>query len=498
MNAHHLTADEIRTALACIQAGCECKRKDERRHVHCPAHDDEHPSLSVAEGVDGKVLVKCHAGCRQEDVVEALQQRGLWPTGKRTSRNGQSGSRTRGEGGSHSPPATPATAQHLNGCTLERYADSKRLPTRFLRDLGLSDMSYMGSPTLRIPYRGPDGTEAAVRFRVQLAGDERFRWRSGSKPFLYGLWRLDRARRAGYVVLCEGESDCHTLWYHDIPAIGLPGAGLWKEEWSSCFDGIPEIYVIEEPDKGGEAVRKWLALSRIRDRVRLVRLGDAKDPSGLYLIGPDDFCARFQTALEKAVLWKDIAQAEVEDAMAAVWEQCRDLAQQPDILRRFSRALARSGFIGMKRAAKLVYLIVVSRFLDHPISAAVKGPSSAGKSFLVEKTLAFFPEDAYYALSGMSERLLAYDDEPLSHRILVVYEANGAQGEYASYFLRSLLSEGRLRYKTVEKTPNGMTPRLIEREGPTGFLTTTTRISLHEENETRLLEIPVRDDPKQT
>jgi putative DNA primase/helicase len=44
----------------------------------CPAHDDHHPSLSVAETRDLKTLVKCWSGCRQDDVIDALRRRGLW------------------------------------------------------------------------------------------------------------------------------------------------------------------------------------------------------------------------------------------------------------------------------------------------------------------------------------------------------------------------------------------------------------------------------------
>ena len=40
--------------------------------AHCPAHDDEHPSLSIAEGDDGRCLLKCHAGCSPEDIVHAI------------------------------------------------------------------------------------------------------------------------------------------------------------------------------------------------------------------------------------------------------------------------------------------------------------------------------------------------------------------------------------------------------------------------------------------
>ena len=47
----------------------------------CPAHDDKNPSLQVTEGSNGKPLFKCFAGCTQQDVLEALRQRGLWSGG---------------------------------------------------------------------------------------------------------------------------------------------------------------------------------------------------------------------------------------------------------------------------------------------------------------------------------------------------------------------------------------------------------------------------------
>ena len=47
--------------------------------ARCPAHDDRTPSLSIGDAGDGKVLVRCHAGCDQERVISALRSRGLWP-----------------------------------------------------------------------------------------------------------------------------------------------------------------------------------------------------------------------------------------------------------------------------------------------------------------------------------------------------------------------------------------------------------------------------------
>ncbi len=44
----------------------------------CPAHDDgKNPSLSIKDGEKG-VVVKCHAGCDQRAVIDALRDRHLW------------------------------------------------------------------------------------------------------------------------------------------------------------------------------------------------------------------------------------------------------------------------------------------------------------------------------------------------------------------------------------------------------------------------------------
>ena len=67
-----------------------------------------------------------------------------------------------------------------------------------------------------------------------------------------------------------------------------------------------------------------------------------------------------------------------------------------------------------------------------------------------------------------------------------------------SYLMRSLLSEGRISYDTVEVTEVGIKPKHIEREGPTGLITTTTENSLHPENETRYFSVEVDDTPNQT
>lgn len=223
-----------------------------------------------------------------------------------------------------------------------------------------------------------------------------------------------------------------------------------------------------------------------------------KDVSALHIADPERFAARWQAAMDAAVPLDDVLRAEADAARREAWATCEGLARELHILDKVADTVREAGLVGEERAVKLLYLAIISRFLDRPISIVVKGPSSGGKSYTVERSLAFFPPEAYYALSAMSERALAYDDEPLKHRTLVVYEAAGMAGETASYLMRSLLSEGCVRYVTVEKTKEGLRSRLIEREGPTGLIVTTTAARLHPENETRMFSLTVTDTREQT
>jgi putative DNA primase/helicase len=68
-----ICAAELSHALGGRKVGSQWKAR-------CPAHDDRTPSLSICEGDDGKVLVHCHAGCEQKQVIAALRDRGLWAT----------------------------------------------------------------------------------------------------------------------------------------------------------------------------------------------------------------------------------------------------------------------------------------------------------------------------------------------------------------------------------------------------------------------------------
>src|SRR3981081_972972 len=66
-----MTAQEIAKALG-------GKKSGKGYSCRCPAHNDKNPSLSVFDAGDGRVLFKCHAGCSQVAVMDALRDLGLF------------------------------------------------------------------------------------------------------------------------------------------------------------------------------------------------------------------------------------------------------------------------------------------------------------------------------------------------------------------------------------------------------------------------------------
>src|SRR5262245_57891306 len=71
-----------------------------------------------------------------------------------------------------------------------------------------------------------------------------------------------------------------------------------------------------------------------------------------------------------------------------------DLISCHDILGRFGREVENAGLVGEATNAKILYLALTSRLFERPVSIAIKGVSSVGKSFTVEQILKFFPPAA--------------------------------------------------------------------------------------------------------
>jgi DNA-binding transcriptional ArsR family regulator len=248
-------------------------KRNGERHVlaHCPAHDDQNASLSLTEKADGTLLWKCFAGCSQEAVRRELERlAGM----ERETAHPIPPSR-RGE--------TRETAEPLCTFGIAELADAKRLDAEKLRAWGLTDLPDGG---IEIPYRDTNGNTVAIRYRLALYGANRFRWRQGDTPCLYGLWRLDDWELGSDLYLCEGETDALTLWHAGLPALGIPGATAWKPEWWRNLWEFGRIVIIPDADKAGEQMTERLVATcpdHLRERVQVLRLPESvKDANELW------------------------------------------------------------------------------------------------------------------------------------------------------------------------------------------------------------------------
>lgn len=260
--------------------------------ARCPAHDDRNPSLSVWLDDEGRVGVKCHAGCDTNAVLAALglTRQEVWPARRVDGapdfpRDGREFPTVAGNGKQRNAPPP-------SGLTLAQLAAAKQLPAECLRALGLADDHFAGRPAVRIPYLDAAGKPLATRYRVGLEGD-RFRWAKGDKAVPYGLERLAAAREAGWLLVVEGESDCWTLWHAGLPALGIPGKGAWKDEWAAHLTGLA-VYVWQEPDAADFSARLGKRLPEARV---IVAPAGIKDPSEAHLQGKD--LAAFLAALRQ-------------------------------------------------------------------------------------------------------------------------------------------------------------------------------------------------------
>jgi phage/plasmid primase-like uncharacterized protein len=180
-------------------------------------------------------------------------------------------------------------------------------------------------------------------------------------------------------------------------------------------------------------------------------------------------------------------------------QAARDIIDCEDVLDAFLRA-SDPGIAGEETVRKMLYLTATTRLFAKPMSAALKGPSSVGKSHTRDYVLRFFPPEDVIQFTSLTEKALYYFPGEFSHKILSLGEAgNPEEQTFQDLIVRQLMSEGVLRHLMTAKQPDGsLETMVIEKRGPVCFLVTTTRTTLHEENETRMLSLENDDSARQT
>ena len=206
----------------------------------CPAHDDRHQSLSIAEGDNRGIVVKCFAGCTAEQIASAV--------GLRLS--------------------------DLMPETRERKPAQRIVAT--------------------YPYRGADGALLfeVVRYEPKTFRQRRpdgksgWKWGRGDAPVMpYRLPELLAADASETVFICEGEKDVESLTTLGSVATTTPGgAEGWNADCSRFFSDR-RVVVLPDNDEPGRKYALAVALSlhgkakslRVVALPNLLEKGDVSD-----------------------------------------------------------------------------------------------------------------------------------------------------------------------------------------------------------------------------
>lgn len=198
--------------------------------ARCPAHDDQHNSLSVRLGDDGRVLLYCHAGCTSEAVCEAmgLKLRDLYP-----------------------PKADGVQRQIV---ATYNYEDE---------DGNLLFQKVRYEPK-DFRCRVPDGTGG-------------WGWKIGGIRRV--LYHLPAVIESPIVFVAEGEKDCDLLEKMGYAATcNFDGAGKWDDSYTPCFNG-KLVYILADNDTSGKkhAAVVYQAIKAVASDCRIVELPGLKE-----------------------------------------------------------------------------------------------------------------------------------------------------------------------------------------------------------------------------
>jgi putative DNA primase/helicase len=278
------TAEFIARALGGRKAGGSWTAR-------CPAHNDHRtPSLSIRDVNDGKVLVRCHAGCDQELVIAALRARGLWTENSARpflrlaprvviERPDQDDAKR-----SEFALAIWQSAQPANGTPVETYLASRGLnlpPPNSLRfHAGLKHPSGGSWPAMvALVTRGSDGMPLAIH-RTFLARNGAGKAPVDPQKMMLGPCREGTVRLADpgdALMVGEGIETC-------LAAMQATGNSVWAALSTSGLRALDlpkdvrDVIVLADGDNAGEAAARDCAW-RWKREGRRVRI--ARPPQGL-------------------------------------------------------------------------------------------------------------------------------------------------------------------------------------------------------------------------
>lgn len=386
---------------------------------------------------------------------------------------------------------------HADGLSVDEFLKAFGLPDWIRDEFGLRTSSYGGRTFVIIPYMDESGELLRNRKRLRLHGGQKHEWQgSGGRAYPFGLQRLKEIKQIGRVLIVEGETDVLACAAGHIPAIGIPGANMWREEYRRYFEGI-EVAIWQEPGDAGRGFVDSIGIDL--PLAKILRHPRAKDPAELWLLsGDEEFKQEIERQWNSAAIFTDLKSAEVEREREQLEPLVRELLDDPALIERLSKDITASGYIGDIAPVLACYIGLTSRVLERPMNLMLIAQSAAGKNFAVSTALLFFPDSSYQKVDAGSPGSFVYDETPLKHKGFVLTEFDSApqgDGVFASA-MRTLFEESRLVYKTTIEENGKRRAIDIVREGPMAVITTAVKTP-EIQSDTRLLPVPVLDTKEQ-
>ena len=239
--------------------------------ARCPAHDDKRQSLSISQGKDGQVLLKCHAGCTVESITSALgiEVKDLFQHQEQR-------------------PHVVATYTYPTGAQKLRYSDK------------------------HFSWRHPDGKGG---------------WEYNRKGVPHSLYVAGDL--SGVVCACEGEKDAdnlHKLGYDAVSGEDGAGPGKWRKEYTEQLKGRP-VVIFQGNDQVGKeyAQETAVALSKVCPLVKVLDLariwssipehGDVSDLIAQF--GPEKAVEMITALIDQTPQWTPAPDTKGRKAKAA-------------------------------------------------------------------------------------------------------------------------------------------------------------------------------------
>jgi hypothetical protein len=192
----------------------------------------------------------------------------------------------------------------------------------------------------------------------------------------------------------------------------------------------------------------------------------------------------------------------LEGMPADLLAEAEALVRSPELMKRLVDGIASVGVAGERELGATLYLIGTSRKLARPLAGRVKGPSSSGKSFIIERVARLMPpESVVFATQITPQALFHMPPDALRHKFIVAGERSRKDDDdvaEATRALREMISSGRLSKLMPVKFGNELQTVLIEQEGPIAYVESTTLSKVFAEDENRCISLFTDERDEQT